>query len=671
MDLTEAQQAAVETEAPDVIVSAAAGTGKTRVLAARVAWLLARGASASDLLVLTFTRKAAAELMARLATVMGDDRQLRGAMIGTFHAMAYRILKIDGDRLGYDTKGLEVLDPSDANLLLEQTCKTLGFAREGVDKKTDKPKLAWLSGLSMKRVRAYIECQYTQGREPEWLKNVKLKEACATIVGGYWSDCKHMNVLDFGLILRQCHRLFRTNPDVLKRWQGRIKHVLVDELQDSDETQYNLHDRFAPPATFFGVGDMRQSIYGFRGARPELMRERHPDAKVYHLTECFRCGDRIVKAANALIAHNDEPMTEPMTWAAGGIGLALTSTGRSHDILKVATSYYAASGCHWSDIAIIARKHDTLKRLAELCKLGGIPYHRVGAGFDVCGTDEFRLLHAALRLCVNPRDDLAFLRLVGTFGLSSADYNNVRSVAAARGVEHYAAFVEVATGWFERSERDANPLWNTIDEYHLHPDPTINLLCTGLTDDFDDINRAGSVDISMATLSQAAEWFVEHCNGETVPDALAWFALRDTQDDLAEGDKLTLITGHAAKGLEWPVVIIANCNEGDFPSAMSIREDPVGGACEERRLFYVALTRAMDRAVLHWRRPCDQSKLRPIKPQSRYVAETEILEKETAHGPVMAEGEVPQGHAEVPENAGATDGETAAVATGPRAGAAE
>jgi DNA helicase-2/ATP-dependent DNA helicase PcrA len=608
LDLTPAQRAAVETEAHEALVIAGAGSGKTRVLAARVHRLLTHGVSPYNLLVLTFTRKAAAELKARLATIMESvgGHPLRGALIGTFHAIALKILAIDGGRLGYDTKSLTVMDPDDADLLLKQVCADHGHVTLG-------DTLKWRHDLSWKRITQYREYRYTQSKAPEWLDE-KAALIADTVMGEYWSRCKHQNLLDFGLILKQTRKLLGDEPEVLERWRVRILHVLVDELQDSDKTQYDLHDFFAPPGSFFGVGDFRQSIYGFRGARPHLMKERHPEAQVYHLNECFRCGDRIVDAANTLIDKNQEPLTEPMTGVSGRIGSVGTVPGRSSDIIKTIVQ---AAGSSWRELAVIARKHQTLKRLAELCEQGGIPHHRVGAKFDITATDEFRRLHAALRLCVNPRDDLAFMRLAPAFRLTQAQYTALRRKAASDGTAHFIALydcdplailVDIIASYGEAIEDSKLPTdipsWVMQLEALLSPND-------GVTP-----REAAAVD-----------FWCDNCKEQSVADALEWFALRDSQDDLTDADAVTLITAHAAKGLEWDTVIMAECNEGDFPSGLALHE--ATGVKDERRLFYVALTRARETAIMHYRRACDQNPERKIKCQSRYVAETGILTQET------------------------------------------
>jgi DNA helicase-2/ATP-dependent DNA helicase PcrA len=635
MKLTEPQRRATETKSRETLVIAGAGSGKTRVLVSRVHHLLTqRGASPSDLLILTFTRKAAGELVARLKEQLGDGADLRGMMVGTFHSIAFQILRGDGAKLGYDPKQLTVCTPDDADLLLMQMCSERDLVSGSV--KNGKDTLRWKQGLSWKKVKAYLEHRYTNSHVPDWLnepgKTDGTNNVLSELVLTYWHRLYQMNVLDFGSILRECHRLLDEHPDVLARWRNRIKHVLVDELQDEDAVQYRLHRYFSETATFLGVGDRRQPIYGFRGADPNLMSTQHPNAEVIQLRECFRCGDQIVKAANGLIAHNEDPMCEAMIGATGREGKVSTMAGRSDDILCYVENVLRDE-YDWSGIAILARNHKTLRRLEEICNERRIPCHRVGAVFDVCSTDEFKLIHAALRLCVNPRDDLAFLRLKTVLGLSDAAYSDCRGKAIADGTSHFVAYMDAWDGKLApvaSAIRDSTTLFNT-----LH-----NLVCAiG-----DDAPFPG--DVSDQYYGAQFFWWFNFTGGTEIAEALRWFALRDSQDDLAEGDKLTLMTVHAAKGLEWPVVIVANCNDGDFPSAQSLRtpklrkgqklEDParrLERITEERRVFYVACTRAIKRLVYHWRRREDQwqgdeTHKPKWKPPSRFLAESGILIEE-------------------------------------------
>lgn len=560
MTLTDAQLRAVTTDSRDVLCIAGAGSGKTRVLVERIAHLLTvRGAQPSEIMCLTFTRRAAGEMRERLLHRLreadpdgADPVRIVGSMlVGTFHSVGLRILTEHGLRLGYES--LSVVTEDDAEFLLHAVCQDLGYVRGA----------KWREQLSASKVKAALDGYYTSGVEP-------LMECERLIVREYGARLYAMQCLDFGRILLETRRLFSEFPDVLESYRSRIRHVLVDEMQDSDTIQYDLHDWFSPPATFFGVGDTRQSIYSFRGARPNLMRERHPDAEIIDLADNFRSGAGIVAAANALIAHNPEPVA-PMRCATGWAGTARTMTGRSADIAAAVQSL-ARDGYAWSDIAVLARRHSTLERLATAFAEAGIPHHRVGSGTAICEGAAFLELHAALRLCINPLDRMAALRLA-------------RMPDPRR--DGFIAVIRSAI------------LGGDADVIATDVGPAACDLAGGVTPE--------------------VVWWQEHCPDTHIEDALRWYAIMDSQDDLPLGNVVTLATIHAAKGLEFPAVIVANCMEGELPGARATREP--GGIEEERRCFYVAGTRARESLTLHYRRIEDQAADRMPQAPSRFIQE--------------------------------------------------
>jgi DNA helicase-2/ATP-dependent DNA helicase PcrA len=612
MTLTPQQNEAVHTPHHDTLVIAGAGSGKTRVLTERVRYLLEQGASASELLVLTFTRKAAGELIGRLrARIATDpaeaDRLLAGMLIGTFHSVALKIIRTEGHILGYRPDSLTVLPVVDADELLRQVHEDMGHCR---GKK-------WKSPFSWQRANEYRDSHYTQRKLP-WLDALSMvhENAFVAAYSEYMMRCRELNAMDFGQLLWYTNRLFTDYPAVLERYQRQIKHVLVDELQDSDEVQYNLHDHFAPPGSFFGVGDTRQSIYGFRGARPDLMVGRHPDATVINLTDCFRCGNTIVDGANNLIAINNEPLAEPMVGATKRHGQIIHTNGRSEELMVEHVMGFQGYGYSLSDIVVLARTHRTLRRLQAVCIEENIPHHRVGGNFEICESQEFLLVHAAMRLCANPLDNLAFMHLVRSFGLSSKQYAEIRAYASKTRQSHLVAYIA------QRELKDG-PMIPVAAAARVINDRSggyIAIMCdiktTVYLDEFCDALFPEETPLTPLVV----KFWTHNCGNMTLIDALAWYSLRDSQDDIPTGEHLTLMTVHAAKGLEWPVVVVAEMQEGTFPSSRSFRVE--GGIEEERRLAYVAMTRASERLLLHYRRPEDQNQDRKITQPSRFIQET-------------------------------------------------
>jgi len=607
-NLTDAQRSAVESDARELLCIAGAGSGKTRVLIARIVHMITKcGASPSDILCLTFTRKAAAEVRGRLLAALAEaghtnpEREVANMLLGTFHSVALRIIRRHGGLLGYNPDRLTIIDADDADMFLRQTCLDMGYLR--ADGKT------WTHQLSWRKVEQARETRYTTGKLKAF-KPVVAWEATLRILGRYRQQLFEFNALDFGSILLECKRLLLEQPRILGLYHGQIKHVLVDEIQDTDLIQYNLQGLFAPPATFFAVGDRRQSIYGFRGARPDLVTEQHPDAKIVDLQECFRCGDYIVEAANRLIDVNGDTLAKPMIGATGIDGAVTLFAGRSEDLVKRVIALKRAYG--WADVAVLARNHRTLRRLADAFGDACVPARRVGAGFDICDGPLFHLLLSAMKIALNPRDNIAFMRLYTAFGLDAADYARVRQIAADLGSAHIAALT--ATPRMIGNE----PLHAVIRWVWDHPDDTPAI----------DVVHALAQSLSQwasAEWSPVTEFWHTYCAELTLRQALTWYALRDAQDDIEQGDHVTLATVHAAKGLEWPVIIVAELNEGSLPSSQSIH-DP-DAMIEERRVAYVGCTRASERLVLHYREAEHQDPKRVTQP-SRFLAECRVFEAE-------------------------------------------
>lgn len=537
------------------------------------------------MLILTFTRRAARELKDRLAAELGDPHAMDGAFCSTFHSVCFRILRQSGDALGYIADKLSIITPQESDALLEQVIRDLG-----------------LSKVSMKAARSALEARYTGRTEPGDL-NLR------SILDTYRRRLFDFNCLDFGSCLSEVNRLFREHPEILKAYRERIKFVFVDEVQDSDEVQFNLHDWFSPPAAFFAVGDRRQSIYNFRGARPDLMTSRHPDAEIIDLRENFRSGTAIVDAANAVIAHNGDTLARPMLGILARQGKVTTLDGRTDDILRFVRTLHDSHGFAWGDIAVLARSHRTLVTIEQRMAEARIPAYRVGKRFDVMETPEFRTLLAAAKLILNPTDNFAYFIL--SIGLGHTGiYSLVREQAARKHISHWEA---------RRFDTTLPPRHN------------VEMMVASI----DGPEEMATLDAKVAFTNIALELFrdgdqrnavreaVRRAPVDTMEGLIEFFSManRDAENEDAGGDVVTLLTAHAAKGLEWPAVIVCELNEGGFPNSHAVR----GGdeaIREERRLFYVAATRAKEVLGLHARMtPDDFGAGREIKPVSRFIGE--------------------------------------------------
>lgn len=576
MSFTSAQQRAIESDAREIMCVAGAGAGKTRVLVERIARLLVSGTRPGALLVLTFTRRAAREMRERLIERIGGGENAKAIVaqitLGTFHAVAFKLLRIWGERLGYDAKSLTIIPPGDADLILQQIAAEFGYVRDG----------KWRGGLSWAKLNEWRECHYTGGTPSRDTQGVQ--DALARIFAEYCNRLRGAQSLDFGLTLLEVARLLDTQPDIREQYQRTITHVFVDESQDLDEFQHQMLFRFWPPAAIFFVGDLRQSIYAWRSARPDLLRRllHVRTFEIVDLDSCFRCSDRIVEAANTLIDHNGDELAAPMKGATRRCGQVEAFEGDYEAVVakvKELQSFHAAG-----EIAVLGRTHRVLRHVQGAMAEVGVSCNRVGESGDLAKTEAFAKLHAAMRLVVNRRDRFAVLILASELGLD-AEHIARLNLAAAGGSPIFDAYLQLCSNALGDSIAFANP--EHLATLFLH-----------------------SVGAHLAVdTARAAGFWSAFCPDKSIAEALEWYAGFDSDkgEDYRKGDDITLITAHAAKGLEWDAVIVAGLDEGVFPSLRS------ADVLEERRLCYVAMTRARHYVGLHH-----------LGEPSRFILESEV-----------------------------------------------
>lgn len=589
MNLTDSQLRAIQDDAHAILCLSGAGSGKTMVLTHRIARLLdAEHVAPASIACFTFTRRAAESMKRRLADILCERgwtpdesaSALRYMLIGTFHSIALRIIREHADRLGY-SPNVTVATADDADLLLHTVARDHGHYNG-----------QWLHGMSWKTLSQYRESQYT-GEEYEFTGKAAEgnAEICHVLLAEYWQRLRAMNVLDFGLLLREVQRLFRECPDVLAEYRARIKHVLIDECQDLDRVQYNLWEFLVPPATLFAVGDFRQSIYRFRGASPDVLRDKMADGTltplIIDLRENFRSGRLIIEAANRLIAHNADGLAPPMLPVPeNGDGNVTAIACPLEGLPEVLSLWHSGFiGFPWGGMAVIARKHRTLIDLEQPLRDAGIPFQRVGSAWDICQTPEFQEVHAFLRLQENPRDDLAFLRLFG-MKMMPRLYADIRSAAADRGMSHLTAAVNVYA-----------VDWKACGSVEL-------------------ADTLGAMPIP-ASHDEAARWWLDRFGDMSRADALKVFGVMQMErgEDYRRVDAVTLITSHASKGLEWPFVVVADMNEGAMPAALCRTPEEIE---EERRVCFVSVTRAEQVLILHTRTGGELDRVREV---SRFLGE--------------------------------------------------
>lgn len=610
------QQAVTYTEGPSLIV-AGAGSGKTRVLTYRIAYLLSQGVPASRIMALTFTNKAAREMKERVARLV-DVSDARYLMMGTFHSICTRLIRPHAEVLGY-TRDFTIYDTTDSKSLIKAICK-----ERSLDEKIYKP-AAVLSRISMAKNSGISPREY--GMNQNLLREdreARMYEV-TTVYELYQARLKAANAMDFDDLLINMIRLMETSPEVCARYQEQFQYILVDEYQDTNYIQFLLVKKLAEPQNnICVVGDDAQSIYSFRGAdiRNILNFQRlYPQAKLFKLEQNYRSTQTIVNAANSLI-HKNVNQIEKTVFSKKEEGQPLSLQPYMDDrteALGVATKIQKMRHRGYNSFAVLYRTNAQSRVIeGELRKLN-IPY-RIYGGTSFYQRKEIKDALGYLRLSVNARDNEALLRIVGFPGRGIGE--TTMKKVSANAIEHHRCYLDVM-----RSPDDTGLEVNAatkkklqtfallIDGYHdasetmdafafaemvLRTSGVLTALALDRTQE--GIDRAQNV---QELLNAIHEFVVQRANEgidfTPITDFLSEVSLLTDQDEnLADtSERVTLMTVHAAKGLEFPVVFIVGMEENLFPSQFAVRPQEIE---EERRLLYVAITRAMDQCYLSFAR---------------------------------------------------------------------
>ncbi len=609
------REAVAHTEGP-LLVLAGAGSGKTRVLTARIAHLLeSHGVAPDRIFAVTFTNRAAGEMKARVATLLGRDPA--GLWIGTFHSLSARLLRREAHRLGF-APGFTIYDEDDRLRLLKRVMETRNHST-----KLFPPKL----------VQHIVSSAKNRMLTPEALQasapNDPLIAVAADVLGALGRALLAANAMDFDDLLLHPLTLFEQHPDRREAWQRRFHHVLVDEFQDTNLAQYQLIRALGHHGHVCVVGDDDQSIYGWRGADVGNMRafqKDFPGAGLIRLEENYRSTRVILDSANAAIARNQGRIGKTLrTVRQGGERLTVLSAADERDEAEWVAAELArriqSGDREPREMAVLYRTNAQSRALEEAFRRAGIPHRIIGA-ISFYDRREVKDLIAYLRLVVNPADDQAFLRAVGVpkRGIGEASLGLLRERAAAWGMSlHEAARRGEALDGLRPNVRSAlqrfAELPRQLAERHAVASPAVVIEDLVRSLDYEGVLRAEGPegeerwDNVRELLAAAAAW------SEVVPEEpdevevhssplqrfLAEAALL-SGDDRRTGseDGVTLMTLHTAKGLEWPVVVLAGMEDGLFPLGRAL--ETIDGLEEERRLFYVGLTRAKDTVILTWAR---------------------------------------------------------------------
>jgi DNA helicase-2/ATP-dependent DNA helicase PcrA len=596
------QEAVLHTEGP-LLVLAGAGSGKTRVIAHRIAYLIARGVDPRRLLAVTFTNKAAGEMAQRVEALLAESG-VRAPLVATFHAACVRILRQEIHHLGY-ARSFLIYDEDDRLSLVRELCR-----EQGVDERVWTPQ-ALVSRISRAKNRLEgPDAVMTGARSPR-------DRELARLYTRYEARLRQAGALDFDDLLLTPIRLFEQHPEVRSYYRSRWPYILVDEYQDTNAAQYRLLRLLADErASLCVVGDPDQSIYGFRGAdlRNILDFERDfPDCRIVRLEQNYRSTGRILQIASALIAHN-QARKEKALWTENPGGQPARLFRAWDELEEAAWVARTAAGLRAEStpldaIAVFYRTNAQSRVLEDAFRAAGLPYHIVGS-VRFYARREIKDALAYLRLALNPDDDVAFLRAIGVppRGIGKTTLGRLADAAGAASTSLMAAAGGAAAaeigGKAGRALRDFAALRARLAELVAEPRPLAERVSAAvdLAGLREALRREGTVEAegrleNLDELAVAAAEFEAQTGSGELAAFLDSAALVSDVDELAEARAaVTLMTLHSAKGLEFPVVFLTGLEEGVFPHSKAL-EDP-DAIEEERRLAYVGLTRAKESLFL-------------------------------------------------------------------------
>jgi DNA helicase-2/ATP-dependent DNA helicase PcrA len=596
--LNDAQRAAVTAEEAPTLVLAGAGSGKTRVLVHRIAWLIrVVGVAPQHLLAVTFTNKAAYEMRQRIETLLGFPT--RHLWIGTFHGLAHRFLRTHWREAGL-AEGFQIMDSEDQQRLIRRMIKSMGLDEN-----------EWVP----RDIQWFINAQKDEGLRPRDLGdegNVGRRQMI-DLYARYERLCEESSVLDFAELLLRTLETLRDNADLLAQYQRRFKHLLVDEFQDTNAIQYKwlrlLAGRSGVP---FIVGDDDQSIYRWRGARVENLfqfQKHFEGVNVVRLEQNYRSTATILNAANAVIEHNSARLGKKL-WTDGERGdpIKLYAAFNERDEAEFVVNRiqdFVATGHRRDEAAVLYRSNAQSRIFEEALLRSGIPY-RVYGGLRFFERAEIKDALAYLRLIANRDDDPSFERVVNTptRGIGTRTVDIVRDQARAAGTSMWrAAGAVIADGTLPK--RSGQALWaflRLIDELDeetrdlvLHEQVKRVIEKSGLlAHHAKDTGVTGEARVeNLEELINAAQepFDDEEIEGTPLVNFLA-YAVLESGDAQAEAfeDSVQLMTLHSAKGLEFPLLFLCGLEDGLFPHQRSLQD--AEGLEEERRLCYVGITRA-------------------------------------------------------------------------------
>ncbi|MBL5904261.1 DNA helicase Rep [Serratia fonticola] len=608
MRLNPSQQQAVEFVTGPCLVLAGAGSGKTRVITNKIAHLIHQcGYQARHIAAVTFTNKAAREMKERVAQTMGR-KESRGLMISTFHTLGLEVIKREYAALGMKSNFSLFDDQDQLALLKELTEKWL---------ENDKTLVAQLISTISNWKNDLVDPQRAMG-----LARSERDKLFAHCYGLYHDHMRACNVLDFDDLILLPTLLLQRNEEVRERWQNRIRYLLVDEYQDTNTSQYELVKLLVGNrARFTVVGDDDQSIYSWRGARPQnlvLLKEDFPALQVIKLEQNYRSSERILKAANILIANNPH-VFEKRLFSELGYGEELkvvTANNEDHEAERVVgelIAHHFVKKTNYGDYAILYRGNHQSRVFEKMLMQNRIPY-KISGGTSFFSRPEIKDLLAYLRVLTNQEDDSAFLRIVNTpkREIGPATLQKLGEWANQRNKSLFHASFDLGLGQYltgrglESLQRFTHWMEGIIQMVEREPVAAVRDLIRGIDYEswlFETSPSPKAAEMRMKNVNTLFGWMTEMLEGNdldepmTLTQVVTRFTLRDMMErgeSDEELDQVQLMTLHASKGLEFPYVFLVGMEEGLLPHQSSIDEDNVD---EERRLAYVGITRAQKELI--------------------------------------------------------------------------
>ncbi len=603
-ELNSKQYEAVTTSNQYVRVVAGAGSGKTRVLTYRIAYLMDQlGVYQNNILAFTFTNKVAQEMQNRVIKLIGED--LPYLKIKTFHSFSAYFLRLEINNLGFPSS-FTILDEDDSNRIIKDICASLGYS-----KKDEMIKFAYnfINKYKLKE-------QYPDDIDQTKLYNQNDKE-CLKIYRLYEEQKNKMYALDFDDLLLYTLYILKSFPKIREKWQNKFLHILVDEFQDTNDTEFKLISLLMKEDTsLYVVGDPDQTIYTWRGANQNIildLEKRYPNIETIILNENYRSTQKILNSANNLIEHNrfrikKELYTKSLSGDAVICKGFLSNVYEAQYVVKEILRLRNSKRYSYKDFVLLYRSNYVSLDFEKELISNHIPY-RIFGGLKFYQRKEIKDVIAYLRVIVNPKDDSAFERIINApkRGIGEISIAKLKNEAEEANLSLYEYVNAVNFENSKLSSKVINLLKTMVTRLNILKDDlekneeAYATLIDNAIRDFNYYSELEKLDDgedrieNIRALFQDMRQFLRRNPDSKFSDYLQESALLSSQDEIVDGDNVTLMTVHTAKGLEYPVVFVVRFNDSIFPHIRSVSEGGYQAMEEERRLAYVAFTRAKER----------------------------------------------------------------------------